>query len=99
RKQKDACESYPNGKTKRARKGTRLLLRGERRLSRLCPPLLHHARKRVGVCWSHARDPGLASHWSNISFFRYLAADHQYGNDYRYVPDGVPDPKHPEPRR
>ena len=31
--------------------------------------------------------------------FRHLAADYQYRNHHRHVPDGVPDPEQPEPRR
>ena len=30
---------------------------------------------------------------------RYVAADHQYRHDHHHLPDGLPDPKHTEPRR
>ena len=40
----------------------------------------------------------LGHHRADLQFLRYLAARHQYGNNHRHVPDGLPHPEHPEPR-
>ena len=34
----------------------------------------------------------------DLRFFRHLATGHQHRHDDRHLPDGLPDPEHPEPR-
>ena len=41
---------------------------------------------------------GVGGHRSAVWLQRYLATHHQHRHDHRHVPDGVPDPEHPEPR-
>lgn len=43
--------------------------------------------------------PGLGGRRRTLQFLRCVAARHQYRNDDRKLPDGVPASEHPEPRR
>jgi len=57
------------------------------------------SRQRMGIRRGGFHHRSLGFNRADLSFFRYLAADHQHGNYHRYLPDGVPDSEYPEPRR
>ena len=70
--------------------------------------------RRFGECPGVARDSGIAVGvhrglsaivvvWAvtgpALPLLRHLAAGHQHRHDHRHLPDGLPHPEHPEPRR
>src|SRR3954447_24122088 len=55
------------------------------------PPLCFHPRRR--------RDRRLGGDGAAVRLLRHLAAGDQHRDDDRHLPDGVPDPECPEPRR
>jgi hypothetical protein len=68
-------------------------------MGRLYEPVMIGLR---GSKWGFAGAVSVILIWAltgPLSLFGHVAAHHQYGNNYRHFPDGVPDPEHAESRR
>jgi len=75
------------GKAKEARKSETSFWRGERRLIASLPAAPHHARKRVGVCWSMLVILVWLLTGPTFQFFPIPGSYHQYGTTIVTFPD------------
>ena len=51
------------------------------------------------LCHCRCDHPRLGRDRPDVPLFRHVAADHQHRYDHRHLPDGIPHPEQPEPRR
>src|SRR5258706_9392767 len=72
---------------------------GRRNLSILRPEDVRLAGLAGGLLARRAQHPRVGAPPPPLRVFGHVAARHQHGDDRRHVPDGLPDPEHPEPRR